>query len=167
MKPLRLAVDTNLLLDWADQTDNVLDALTVIQERLPHTDPLVPPSALDELAFLCDSGLSQAVRQSARRAMQLLRDRPVFRPLLDLPYPTGMVEAIALEIRQKRLLPSEEVHDSFILAEAALLDCGILLTSDAHLRGIDHEALALVLNPFDLVAPVIATPREIASKFFR
>jgi hypothetical protein len=45
------------------------------------------------------------------------------------------------------------------------MNCGILLTSAAHLRNIDHEMLTLVLNPFDLTAPVIATPREIARKF--
>ena len=58
----------------------------------------------------------------------------------------------------------KEVHDSLILAEAALLDCGLLLTSDQHLRGIDHEHLTLVLNPFELVPPVIASPREIVRK---
>jgi len=40
------------------------------------------------------------------------------------------------------------------------------LTSDEHLREVDHERLTLVLNPFDLVPPVIASPREIVRKFF-
>ena len=146
--------------------ESVLNALAVIEARLPQADSLVTPSTLDELAFLCDSGQSHSVRQSARRAMRLLREESRFRALLELPYPAETVESIALEIRLRSLLPTEEVHDSLILAEAALLDCGILLTSDAHLRGIDHEALTLVLNPFDLTAPVIATPREIVRKFF-
>ncbi len=167
MKSLRLAADTNLLLDWSDNVESALDALSVIEDRLPQAEKLVTPSTLDELAFLCDSGRSQPVRQSARRVMRLLRDDPRFRPLLELPYPAETVEAIAREIRLRRLLPAEEVHDSLILAEAALLDCAILLTSDAHLRGIDHEALTLALNPFDLTAPVIATPREIARKYLR
>lgn len=167
MKPLRLAVDTNLLLDLADQAESVLDALAVIDQRLPEADRLVPPSVLDELAYLCDSGQTSSVRQSARRALRLLREEPRFRPLLELPFPAETVEAVAGEIRRRRLLPPEEIHDSLILAEAAFLDCGILLTSDAHLRGIDHEALTLVLQPFDLLPPVIATPREIVRKFFR
>jgi len=41
-----------------------------------------------------------------------------------------------------------------------------LLTSDEHLRGVDHEHLTLVLNPFDLVPPVIASPRDIVRRFF-
>ena len=125
------------------------------------------PSTLDELAYLCDSGHSEPVRLSARRAMRRLREESCFRPLLELPYPAETIESVARELRRPGLLPTAEVHDSLILAEAALLDCGILLTSDAHLRGLDHEALTLALNPFDLTAPVIATPREIARKFFR
>lgn len=167
MKTLRLAADTNVLLDWADETPDVLDALTTIAARLPGTDKLVPPSALDELAFLCDSGETVAVRQSARRAMRMLRDQNHFRPLLELPFPETAVETVARELRRRGLLPDEEVHDSLILAEAAYLGCALLLTSDTHLRGIDHEALTLVLRPFDLSAPVIATPREIVRKFFR
>ena len=33
----------------------------------------------------------------------------------------------------------------------------MLLSSDAHLRAIDHEELTLVLHPYQLLAPVIAT----------
>jgi predicted nucleic acid-binding protein len=78
-----------------------------------------------------------------------------------------LVEEVARELRSRGLLPRQEVHDSFILAEAALLGCGLLLTSDEHLRGVDHEHLTLVLNPFELVPPVIASPREIVRKFLR
>lgn len=52
MRPLRLAADTNLLLDWADKVESVLDALAVIEERLPQAEQFVTPSTLDELAFL-------------------------------------------------------------------------------------------------------------------
>ncbi len=43
MKSLRLAVDTNVLLDWAEGVESVLDALAVIEKRLPETDKLVVP----------------------------------------------------------------------------------------------------------------------------
>ena len=65
------------------------------------------------------------------------------------------------------MLPDEEIHDSLILAETVLLDCGILLTGDEHLRSIDHQQLTWLLNQHDLTAPVIATPRDIIHKFFR
>jgi len=56
VKPLRLAVDTNVLLDLADEIEDVLDALGVIEARLAKADWLLPPSVLEELAFLADSG---------------------------------------------------------------------------------------------------------------
>jgi hypothetical protein len=37
-----------------------------------------------------------------------------------------------------------------ILAEATLLRCALLLTSDEHLRGVDHDRLTLALHPFEL-----------------
>ena len=65
------------------------------------------------------------------------------------------------------MLPDEETHDALILAESALLECSILLTSDAHLRAVDHAGLALLLQTSHVTSPVIATPREIVRKFFR
>ncbi len=167
MKPSRLAVDSNVLLDLADEVDDVLDAASVIDDRLPDSDKLVTPSVLEELAFLADSGLTPQMRHSARRAIELLRKETHFRPILELPFAPERAAELASEFRRRCLLPGEEIHDSLILAEAVLLDCDILLTSDEHLRSIDHQQLTWVLNQHDLRAPVIATPREIVRKFFR
>ncbi len=166
MKPLRLAVDTNVLLDLAEGVESVVDALAVIEQRLPEVDKLVVPSVLDELAFLCDSGQTAHVRHLAQEAIRLLRRGEQFRPLLELPFSADRVEEVAAELRKRGLLPSEEVHDALILAEAALLDCGLLLSSDEHLCGIDHPLLTLVLNPYGLLPPVSASPRDIVRKFF-
>jgi len=167
MKRLRLAVDTNVLLDLAGEVEAVLDAFAVLDQRLPDSDTLVVPSVLDELAFLCDSGDTERARHSALLALRLVREQERFRPLLELACPQSLVVEVARALRLRGLLPENEIHDSLILAEAALLDCGLLLTSDEHLRGVDHEHLTLVLNPFELVPPVIASPREIMRKFFR
>ena len=167
MKPLRLAVDTNVLLDLAAGVHAVLDSLSLVEERSAGHDIVVLPSVLDELAFLSDSGDTALVRQSAMEAIRLVRQDDRFRPLLDLACHPTFVPEVAAQIRSQGLLPPREVHDSFILAEAAVIGCGLLLTSDEHLRGVDHEHLTLVLNPFDLAPPVIATPRELVRKFFR
>jgi len=164
---LRLAVDTNVLLDLADRDETVLDAVQVLEERIPHADWLVPPSVLDEVAFLADAGDTLAVRESATEAFLLIRERTHLRALLDLPFPQQQIRRVADELRGCELIPMSEVHDSFILAEAAFLGCAILLSSDAHLCGIDHELLTLRLNPFGVTPPVIASPREIVRKFFR
>jgi hypothetical protein len=70
-------------------------------------------------------------------------------------------------LRELRLVPEDEVRDSLILAEAGLLNCSILLSSDEHLRGVDFERMTFEFQSFDVMAPVIATPREIVRKFFR
>jgi predicted nucleic acid-binding protein len=157
----------NLRFDPLYGVESVLDTIALLDQRLPGNDMLVVPSVLDELAFLCDSGGTDGVRQSALQAVKLVREQDRFRPLLELAHPPALIEEVAREIRSRGLLPRHEVHDSLILAEAALLGCGLLLTSDEHLRGVDHEHLTLVLNPFELVPPVIASPREIVRKFLR
>ncbi|HEV2207971.1 MAG TPA: type II toxin-antitoxin system VapC family toxin [Verrucomicrobiae bacterium] len=167
MKPLRLGVDTNVLLDLADGEERVADAFSVLAHRLASSDICVLPSVLDELAFLHESGETAHIRQLARRALHLIREhKHGFRPLLELACPPTSIEEVAGEIRSQDLLPPQEVNDSLILAEAALAGCALLLSSDEHLRGVDHERLTLLLNRFDLVAPVTATPREIVHKFF-
>ena len=164
---MKLAADTNVLLDLADGVDDVIDALQVIGRRLPDAELLVTPSVLEELAYLADSGVSAAVRRSGSGAIDLLRSGLTFKPLLEIPSRPEFLEEVADLFRKRGLLPVREVHDSLILAEAVSIGCQVLLTSDEHLRGIDHQQLTWALALHDLKPPVIATPREIVRKFFR
>jgi hypothetical protein len=83
-----------------------------------------------------------------------------------VPVSHGIVERIAGKLQEAGLLPAEEYNDGLILAEAALLNCAVLLSGDAHLRGLDFQRASLELKAFDVEMPVIATPREIVAKFF-
>src|SRR5437016_11641469 len=94
-KLLRLAADTNVLVDIEDGVEDVLDALEVVRHRLPNADWLVTPSVLDELAALCDADETERLRRSARRALLSLRSRRQFRPVLDLPSGEDLAERIA------------------------------------------------------------------------
>ena len=160
-----IAADTNVLLDLAKDVEAVRDALDTIRQRLSDARFVVPPTVLHELALALRDD-DAPMRKAALRALAELRAWG-FEPLNLVPVGHGIVERIADEIRRKDLLPTEEMNDSLIIAEAALLQCGMLLSSDAHLRGVDFERLTLLLQGFDMAAPVIATPREIVRKFCR
>lgn len=99
--------------------------------------------------------------------MRSLWSKWKIQPVNLVPAGHGIVEVIGSKIRAEGLLPADEAHDALILAEAALLGCRVLLTSDAHLRAVDFQSLTLLLQSFDVAVPVIATPREIVRKFCR
>ena len=161
-----IAADTNVLLDLAEEVETVTDAVSTIRQRLREARFVVPPTALHELALAVRDGETERIRKTALRALSQLRAWG-FEPLNLVPVGHGIVERIAEEIRREDLLPTEEKNDSLIVAESALLECRILLSGDAHLRGVDFQRLTLLLKDFDVAAPVIATPREIVRKFFR
>ena len=75
-----------------------------------------------------------------------------------------MVE-IAQKLRVDRLIPEHEVNDSYIVAEAALADCEILVTSDEHIRGMDAAVLSLTLRSCDVNVVVVRTATEIVRQF--
>ena len=160
-----IAADTNVLLDLALDTEAIKDALETLRKRIPKARLVVPPTVLHELALAVKSG-ETAKRAAALEALSRLHEWG-FEPLNLIPVGHGIVERIAEALRHGKFLPIGELNDSLILAESALLGCGILLSADAHLRGMDYERLKLLLQDFHVVAPIIATPREIVRKFFR
>ncbi len=162
-----LAVDTNLALDLAAEVADALDALSVIQKRIKGVRLIVSPTVCLELAYLAEFAEEASLRATATKALRSLAVRWGIHPVNLIPAGHGIVEIVGERIRADGLLPDEEVHDALILAESALLGASMLLTSDAHLRGIDYQRLALLLNEFDVTAPIIATPREIVRKFCR
>jgi predicted nucleic acid-binding protein len=160
-----IAVDTNVPLDLASGDDDVMDALGVLRQRIKAARLISPPTVNLELAYLSQFADESEVKTAAQSALRSLWRKWKIEPVNLVPVGHGIVEVIGAKLRSEKLIPSEETHDSFILAEAALLGCGILLTSDAHLRGMDFQRLSLLLQGFDVAAPVIATPREIVRKF--
>jgi len=90
-----------------------------------------------------------------------------FEPVSFLPVEHGITEQIARKLRSAGLLPESEINDSFILAEAALLGCSLLVSSDAHFTSLDFQLLSLELKASDVSVPVIASPRDLIHKFYR
>jgi predicted nucleic acid-binding protein len=162
-----IAVDTNVPLDLASGVDDVTDALAVVRQRIKGVRLITPPTVNLELAFLSQFAEEKKVRADAGTALHSLASKWKIQPVNLVPVGHGIVAAIGSKVRADNLLPDEEEHDALILAESALLDCSILLTSDAHMRGIDFDRLKLLLQGFHVAAPIIATPREIVRKFCR
>lgn len=88
-----------------------------------------------------------------------------FRPLDFLPVGHGIVEAVAKKLRAQHLIPAKEINDSYILAEAALANCTILITSDEHLRAADPTLLGLALKSCDVGVILVRTPAEVVRQF--
>lgn len=165
-KSTRLAVDTNFLLDLAADTAASWEALETIRRRLPEPLILIPPTVIDELVVAHDDPEGAEEQRFAAIALTSLRAKWKFRPMDLEPVGHGVVERIAENIRERGYLPPEEVNDSFILAEAALLGCVLLVTADNHLLDVPAGPLRLLLNAHDVAAPVIVSPRKIARDFF-
>jgi predicted nucleic acid-binding protein len=164
--PQILAGDTNVGMDLAQGNEWVLDAISTIRRRLPACSLLVPPTVLEELAWLSVGAEEIHERQAA---CEFLRKHRAwgFQLVHTVPLGDAYVAKIAERLLQAALLPLAEVNDAHIVAESAVLGSSVLLSSDGHMRAIDFQRLSFELAPFDVAAPVIATRREIVRKFFR
>ncbi len=163
-----IAVDTNVLLDHANGDASVMDAVGTLRQRLKQSRLVVTPTVLEELFALFERG-DRAERKAAETALVGMREWG-YEPLNLVAVEHGIVEQIGLNLRLKGAFPDEEVNDGLIVAEAALLGCGILLTADAHMLDAQaHPSFRKTLRESDAETPdiVVATPREIVRKFFR
>jgi hypothetical protein len=88
-----------------------------------------------------------------------------FRPLDFIPVGHGIVDAVATKLRDQQLIPAREINDSYILAEAALANCTILITSDEHIRAAEPTLLSLTLRSCDVGVILVRTPAEIVRQF--
>ena len=156
-KPQLVAVDTNVLMRLADGHEATIDAWRLIKRRLRPAQFLVPPTVLDELASKVLDDPNPLVQSAARHALLNLRSRWQFQPV-DF---NAVQEAIAANavrrLRESGLIPYAERNDAFVIAEAAVLECILLVSRDSHLLEVDHEKLALLLHQLDLPTPLISS----------
>ena len=160
-----VAVDANVVMDLGEGSEAVLDALATIRQRLRSPRIVLPPTAKLELMHIARHGDTAKERNLALRGIAAARRWRIV-PVNLMPVGHGIVERVAEKLRSAELLPASEVNDSQLVAESALLGAQLLLSSDAHLRGMDFARLTIELRSFDLAAPVIATPVEVVLKFF-
>ncbi len=163
-----IGVDTNVLLDQAVKDADVIDALSVIRERRPAARFLVTPTVLGELG---ETGGKRQRRgaQSSRRCNRFAAGLGIRTDQSD-PCWSRIVEQIALQLRIQGIIPDEEENDALIAAEAALLGCSILLSSDHHLlEANEHPRFHAVLqsHPVEGDHLIIAKPKTIVAKFYR
>lgn len=167
MSETRVAIDTNVLRHLADDLEHVVDAVETIRSRVKGCRLVITVTVIHELAWQAEHAESPDEREEARKALGKSVHHFKIEPVNLLPVGHGIVDVIARKLHDAGLLPHDEKNDAYILAEAALLGCSILLTSDSHLRDISHEKLSMLLNQSDVRTPIIATPAEIVKKFFR
>jgi predicted nucleic acid-binding protein len=161
-----VAVDTNVLIDFADKDETVVDCFSTLKKKLPKALIIVVPTVIAELVHLSKSAEHETAGLSVI-ALKSLRSPWGFNPLNLIPVGHGIVEETARKIRAARLLPEEELHDSMIIVEAGLTKATILLTSDGHLSEIRHEELKKILDrDCDIDCPIIVTPWKIVHDHF-
>ena len=164
-----LAVDTNVLLDQALENADVLDALEVIRERLNEARFLVTSTVIEELSRLAFRGETTGDRAAATTALQSMTAWG-YEPLNIIPVDRGIAEQISFKLRARGIIPEEEQNDAAIVAEAALIGCSILLSSDGHLLDAQkHPRFYPLLQECSVDGDklIIARPREIVRRFYR
>jgi len=165
-KPTLVAVDTNILLDLVLPRELVHDAIDLMRKRVEGGVVFgVFPTVLQELQNIKLHGDEPDERERAARALASLLGWGML-PVNYLPVGHGIAEQIANKIRAQDLLPEEERNDSLIVAESALADCAMLLTSDKHMTEIDADQLRLLLKSHSVGTPIIVSPRKVMTDFF-
>jgi rRNA-processing protein FCF1 len=160
-----VAVDTNVVLLLAAEDADTIDAWDIIRRRIQTAQFLVPPTVFLELVFKSRQG-EDNIQQTARKALLGFTTRWHLRPSVLNDLHQQIDQRAADRLRERGLLPWEERHDALVLAEAGVLDCALLLTDDSHLRDLDFLRMSILFRELDVTAPVLATPAEVARRFY-
>lgn len=147
---MEIAVDTNVLIDFADREEMVVDCFATIKRRIPGFQIIIPPTVIVELVDIADYGETSRQKKLAEKALVNLRETWKFFPVNFLPVENGIIAETARKIRAQGLIPEAEQNDSLIVAEASLRNASLLLSSDSHIKDIDPRSLKLLLDSCDL-----------------
>jgi predicted nucleic acid-binding protein len=149
----------------AQGDDLTLEACETIRSRIKPVQLVATPTVISELTY--KSQHDPALRRIAKSALTGMRAKWRCEPALLNAIQQAIASRASIRLIEANLLPSEERNDAHLLAQAAALDSSLLITYDSHLRDIDFARLTLIFHELDLSTPVIATPTEVVTKFFR
>ena len=125
---------------------------------------LVTPTVFGEVTDLAFNAPIAADRACAQRALAGLGARGMAAvELSDMD--EVFAESIAGRLLDEGIIPLEERNDAHIVAEAAVLGCQLLISSDGHVLHADRARLAAVLQAHRVDAVAIKSPRDIVREF--
>jgi hypothetical protein len=142
----RLGLDSNLLFDLARELDFAHDLRLTFQQA--GYSLAASPTVFRELGFAALYGTGSH-RTLAQKAVAGAAEWGILSFSLS-SVEDGIAERFSLRLRDKGLLPEDEVHDGVILAETSLAGIPLLVTSDKHLLVLDEDALLLSFQEADL-----------------
>ena len=167
LKPQLVAVDTNVLMRLADGHEATVDSWQLLKRRIRPVQFVALPTVMEELASKLSDDTEPAVRVAVEKALRELRPRWHFQPT-DFNAVQDAITANAVRrLRDSGLIPYEERNDAFVVVEAAVLNCVLLVSRDSHLLEIDPVKLNYLLQQLDLPTPVIASPEKLMKDFYR
>jgi len=165
--PLRIAVDTNFLLDLALPKDVTHDALETMRERIKAAEIILPPTVVHEITYMATDG-DHEMHARAIKVIPNIVHTWHLTPINGLSeMQEAVAEDIASDLRRKRVLPNAERNDTEILAEAAALGCSILVSADVDLHGADKATISLIVAAHNAGPIVVSKPSEIVALFSR
>src|SRR5476649_1944384 len=103
-----VAVDANVLLDLADDSSPVWDAIGTIRKRLKGARIIVTSSVAEEVVWLAEHGSSPACKAAALKALTSLSSAWKFELVDFVAVGHGIIEEHARKIRLAGLIPVEE-----------------------------------------------------------
>ena len=157
-KSPQVALDTNFILDLAEGDEDCLDCIEELRRVTLAPKLVLTPTVVEELVHLAKFGEEKESQELANIALSSILKWGL-QPINFIAVGHGIVDRVSEEIRVKNLLPWEERHDALIIAEAALCNCDILVTSDQQITGIPHEQLKPLLEGFHISCPLICWPK--------
>lgn len=133
---MQIAADTNVLLDFAKQDDWVIQAVQILRGKVMGKIYL-PPTVVQELAFA-----QQHSKPETQELAEIALDKLLewgFEPFNLVGVGHGITDLISSELRIRGFLPEEEINDGLIIAECALSNINLLLTSDSHILAVQDD----------------------------
>lgn len=153
----RLALDTNLLLDMVRGGDFAHDFRLVFQAA--DYSLLIGPTVFRELGFAVIYGREPEKALAAKALANAAKWGILAFNLTRLNQ--TIAERFAQRLLETGLLPAEECNDALILAETAVENIPLLVTSDQHFLDMDEDALALAFADADVPAAHPVHPKAL------
>ena len=167
LKPQLVAVDTNVLMRLADGHEATVDSWQLLKRRIRPVQFVALPTVMEELASKLSDDTEPVVRVAVEKALRELRPRWHFQPTDFNAVQEAITANAVRRLRDSGLIPYEERNDAFVVVEAAVLNCVLLVSRDSHLLEIDPVKLNYLLQQLDLPTPVIASPEKLMKEFYR